>query len=99
MSILRQCLRFGTARHQGIEALPQHLFLVIPGEREKTIIRENYSVGRSFCVRKYHWHPRRLSGDDERAKVFSKAVDLGLGGFLLLGSVYDFRHTGLSREW
>lgn len=32
-----------------------------------------------FCVGKHHRHSRRLSGDDERAKIFPKTFDLGLG--------------------
>src|ERR1700731_1477650 len=46
-----------------------------------------------FCVREYHCHACRLRGDDERAKVFPKALDLGFGGLLLRGFSPFAQHT------
>lgn len=44
----------------------------------------------SLGVRKQHRHACRFGGDDERAKVHPKALDLGFGAFLLFGLT---RHT------
>ena len=46
-----------------------------------------------LCVREHHRHSCRFSSDDERAKVFPKALDFGFSDFLLFGLVCYFRHT------
>ena len=70
-------------RHQEIEALAEHLFPVVSGQREKAVIGKNDRIVGFLCVRKHHRHSCRLSGDDERAKVLPKALDFGFGDFLL----------------
>jgi hypothetical protein len=47
-----------------------------------------------FGVCEYHCHARRFSGDDERTKIFPKALDFGFGGRLFLGFGLFARHVG-----
>src|SRR5471030_2249168 len=76
-----QRLRIRAMRHQEVKALTEHLVPVVAGQGEKAVIGENYRIAGLFRVRKHHRHSRRFGGDNERAQVFPKALDFGLGSF------------------
>src|ERR1700676_5527194 len=97
---LRQRLWIGAARHQETELVAEHFFPVVSCERKKGIIGKNDRMTGFLCVRERHRHSCRFSGDDERAKVFPKALDFGFSDFLLFGLVCYFRHMEtLSASW
>src|SRR5512132_630389 len=89
----RQRLGIRGVRHQEIEALAENLLPLVSGKREKGIIGKYYGIVGLPGVCKDHRHSRRLTGNDERAEVFPKALDLGFGDFLLFGFFDDVRQT------
>src|SRR6202011_2347297 len=66
---------------------------------EKAVIGKNDRIVGFLSVRKYHRHPCRFSGDDKRAKVFPKALNFGLGGFLRPRFVLFIRHDCHLLSW
>jgi hypothetical protein len=57
------------------------------GPLAQAVIGKNERVVGFLGVRKHHRHACRFSGDDERAKVFPKALDVEFGGFLFSGFI------------
>ena len=56
------------------------------------IIGKNERVVGFLGVREHHRYACRFGGDDERSKVFPKALDFGFGRFLFLRFILLARH-------
>ena len=77
--------------------MAEHLFPAVSCQGKKAVVGKDDRIVEFRCIRKHHRHSRGFGGDDERAKVFPEAVNLGFGDVLLVGLVCNLRHRSSIR--